>query len=759
MLKSVIQKRTYRQWILVGLTALVFVSLSIFGYWIIQRNQNSFNEFTNARLPSYQAILSLQKSLSDMESLFFQYPNRRDDAYFQSSLKQSLQQYATQLDALEQQFFIHPSSLVLLRSLQKTLPNHAERLTQLLGGDAGAEQAVRHLNTELAPRFQSSRSEITQMVADLNESNVALAASSTGHLKQAVLLALILVFANLAVLLVLMRFNYTRQRALKEQLRLSSYVQNNPIPVYAVSRVGQAIYQNEAAMSVAARWELETLLPDDLESCLMEGVSYSSHEYIKAGRYFELSVSYLNDFQEYHLYVNDVTESKKAEEDLEYLAYHDPITGLVNRQQFCEFVDEALSAQGKPNLTVAILDLDLFDKVVATAGMSVADKVARVAAIRFQRVVTKEPYFNSNSLSYIGGGLFCFAYPKDPVDAKILVQSMKEAAAAPFDIDGFEFYLHLSVGMVSGKHLQHGSSEDALRLADAALKLAKRRGDRSVVVYESWIAERHSRRMEIESGLRAAIQRDEFELFYQPKIALRSGRICGVEALLRWESPGGFISPAEFVPIAEETGQIMEIGQWVVNQACKDVAAWNHAHPISIPVAVNVSAMQLLHTDVANDFLQASRQYDIPLSWLEAEVTETAVIEDFSRALEKLQALHDMGVKVALDDFGTGYSSLSYLQRLPVDVMKIDRSFVQRLRIEALKDESLVESMIGLAHQLGLSVVAEGVETPEQLELLYDWGCEQVQGYLFAKPMPLADLFQFFKEFSPLVRPATARQH
>ena len=557
-------------------------------------------------------------------------------------------------------------------------------------------------------------------------------------------LACLLVCAGFSFLCI--RFNLAKKNAVKEQYRQTSFAQNNPNPVFAIDRDGKVIFANAAAGQEAKNLSLDSLLPDEIENLLLEDKSTPTYEYYKAGRHFHLSLSYLSEFQEYRIYLIDITESKKAEEGLEYLAYHDPITGLVNRQQFCEFVDEALNELSKSKLTVAILDLDFFDKVVATAGMSIADKVARHAAIRLQRLVTQAYYFNANSLSYIGGGLFCFAYPKDPVDAMLLVQRMKEVASEPFDIDGFEFYLHLSVGMVSGKHLTDGSSEDALRLADAALNLAKRRGGNQVVVYESWIAEKHDRRMEIEFGLRAAIQREEFSLVYQPKIASRTGKVCGVEALLRWEGVEGFVSPAEFIPVAEETGQIMEIGQWVIDRACKDLSIWNRDRSEPIPVAINVSAMQLLHADVAGHFKTASERFSVPLSWLEAEVTETAVIEDFKRAVEKLTALHEMGVTIALDDFGTGYSSLNYLQRMPVDVLKVDRSFVQRLRIAALKDQSLVETIIGLAHQLNLAVVAEGVETQEQLDKLTAWGCEYVQGYLFAKPMQFTDLMVFLMQ-------------
>jgi len=709
--------------------------------------------FANSRLPSYKVVLSLQTCLSAFESSFFSFTKTLNHLEFDSKISQSLSIYSEALSRLENNFDIDPNALQKMKFLQENLLGLAAKFKERENASYGEQGMSSFISMNMSPLFVASQNEISELVTTLNASNFALAEESAAHLKQAVLLALLLVFLNLGVLFALTRLNYARRSALREQLRMVSYARNNPNPVFSVSRIGELLYQNKAAKSVTKRWELESLLPDDLDSYLLEGESYSNYEYYKGGRYFDLSVTYLKEFMEYRLYVNDITESKKAEEGLEYLAYHDPITGLVNRQQFCEFVDDALSQLSNLKLSVAILDLDLFDKVVATAGMSAADKVARLAAIRFQRVITKEPYFNANSLSYIGGGLFCFAYPKDPVDAKILVLGMKEVASEPFDIDGFEFYLHLSVGVVSGKHLQDGNSEDALRLADAALNLAKKRGGQRLVVYESWIAEKHSRRMEIEFGLRAAIQRDQFCLYYQPKISLVTGRVSGVEALLRWEHPEGPISPAEFIPIAEETGQVMEIGQWVIRQACKDVAAWNHSLKEPIPVAINVSAMQLLHTDVAKDFLDASKHFGIPLFLLEAEVTETAVIEDFSRALEKLNALHDMGVTIALDDFGTGYSSLNYLQRMPVDVLKIDRSFVQRLRIEALKDDSLVETMIGLAHQLDLCVVAEGVETQEQFDLLNKWECEHVQGYLFAKPMPLTDLLIFFNEFSFLGLP------
>jgi len=706
-----------REWLVAGLFALAFFIFSALCYWIVQSNTNDVNRFSSQHLPRYEALLSIQSSISTIET----------------------QIVDTSISASE-----------VSVGVKQSLLNFEKALTQL---KSFSEDAVNDL-TVLETTFANVESIIeTQVLVELFNSRARLAAEeSSKHFSWAGYLVMVLGAFNFIVLFVLFRMNYARREAQHAQSRLVSHVRNNPNPVFALSMEGEVIYQNQAAFDVCERWDLETPLPENLQAILFDVDRSLSHEYYKGGRYFELNIAYLDGFSEFHAFLTDVTESRKAEEDLEYLAYHDPVTGLVNRQQFSEFVDDALSQEDDVKLTVAIMDLDLFEKVVVTAGMSIADKIARVAAIRFQRVVTKEQYFNSNSLSYIGGGLFCFAYPSDPIDASILIKRMQDEASAPFELEGFEFYLRLSVGMVSGKHLKNGTAEDALRLADAALNLSKKRG-RDRVEYESWIAERHNRRVEIEFGLRTAIQREEFSVFYQPKVSLQTGRICGAEALLRWESEEGYISPAEFIPIAEETGQIMEVGQWVIEQACKDAAIWNRDSTFQfepIPVAINVSAVQLLHADVAGIIREATEKADIHLGLVEAEVTETAVIEDFSRALVKLQELHDMGVAIALDDFGTGYSSLNYLQRLPVDILKIDRGFVQQLRIEALKNESLVESIVSMAHQLDLKVVAEGVEVEAQAEQLLNWGCEYAQGYLIAKPMSLADFLVFKKEFAPL---------
>ena len=346
--------------------------------------------------------------------------------------------------------------------------------------------------------------------------------------------------------------------------------------------------------------------------------------------------------------------------------------------------------------------------------------------------------------------MFSLAYLAPEERVALLLKKMRETIKAPFKIDGFEFFLTLSVGLVGREKLKTADAEEALRLADGALNLAKKQGGDIVVHYREEIEKHYRDRLVMESGLRKAISTNELKMYYQPKVSLKTGLVSGVEALIRWQkSDGSFVSPADFIPVAEESGQILEIGDWVLRQTIADVKAWNAVIQRQVDVAINVSAIQLLHKNLVGDISALTDEQGLPRSIVELEITETAALEDFGRAIEKLEGLSRAGFSISLDDFGTGYSSLSYLQQMPVNKLKIDRAFVKDLS-RGCKQETLTRTMLEMAHQMGLEVVAEGVETEEQLEILRDWNCEYVQGYLLAKPMPLTNLIDYLQNFSRL---------
>jgi PAS domain S-box-containing protein/diguanylate cyclase (GGDEF)-like protein len=418
------------------------------------------------------------------------------------------------------------------------------------------------------------------------------------------------------------------------------------------------------------------------------------------------------------------------QERLDYLAYYDLPTGLANRSLFHNRLSQNLHARGGEQRLIAavLLDVERFRQMNETLGRNASDELLRDIGARLLRV--------NDSTAHLGGGVYGLMLRGARTAADVR-RALAEIVAACFDEPFSRDGRVMRVACRAGIALYPGDGADAdalLRNAEAAVRRSKDSGDR-IVFYASEMNERAAEALAIETQLRRAIERREFVLHYQPKIELASGRICGLEALIRWNDPlTGLVPPVQFIAVLEDTGMIVEVGRWVVAQAFADLRAWS-AQGIRVPrVAVNVSAIQLRKTDfVAGMIEEIQRGGDHP-EWLEIEITESVLMQDVDESTGKLSILRSMGLTVAIDDFGTGYSSLSYLSRLPVDSLKIDRSFVTGMT-SGEEAASIVSTIIALAHGLKLKVVAEGVETAEQAQLLKTLQCDEAQGYLFSKPL------------------------
>ena len=440
---------------------------------------------------------------------------------------------------------------------------------------------------------------------------------------------------------------------------------------------------------------------------------------------------------------HDVTERKALEERLEHQAFHDPLTGLPNRSLLMDRLTHAFSrAERREGAKVAVLffDLDDFKYVNDTLGHGAGDRLLAAAAGRLEGCVRP-----GDTVARLGGDEFAVLL-EDAEGTGEAVRVAERAVGAlrdPFDLGGREVFCGTSVGVALGAAGDpRGRPEDLLRKADLALYEAKRGGKARHAVFDPGAERRAVRRLELENGLRRALERDELVVLYQPVVALDTGRTVGFEALVRWEHPErGLVPPCEFVPLAEENGLIVPIGRRVLREACRRVRDWQDRYPSRPPgppliVGVNLSARQLSHPDLLADVEEALAEARLDPAWLTLEITESAVVGNEERHVDALRKLKDLGVRLAIDDFGTGYSSLSYLRRLPVGMLKIDRSFVEGIgRDGAEENEVVLSGVVGIAHGLGLRVLAEGVETPEQLARLKTLGCDLAQGHLFSGPL------------------------
>ena len=442
----------------------------------------------------------------------------------------------------------------------------------------------------------------------------------------------------------------------------------------------------------------------------------------------------LEDKREYETHLEELVRQRTAE--VEQLAYYDPLTGLPNRVLYADRCAQALAIAQRTRQTAAMLlvSLDRFKKVTDTLGHEAGDVVLKEVATRLQRGVK-----GGETVARFDGDEFALLLPqiREANDAAEIAREIGEAFRPSFHPEDREVYLAASIGI----SLFPTDGEDCatiLKNAAAALCRAKQMGGNNYQFYTKGLNTRALKRLALEASLRRAIEQEEYLTYYQPVVNLSSGSIVGLEALVRWQHPDlGVILPAEFIGLAEDTGLINTIGDWVMRQACAQTREWQIKGHRNLRVAVNVSARQLRQANFAEHVMQILDETGLDPGSLELELTETSIMENAEAAVEFLSELRRTGVKVAIDDFGTGYSSLSYLKHLPIDVLKLDQSFVGGATSDA-DDAALVMAIVTLAHNLRLRVTAEGIETEEQRAFLRLLRCDEGQGFFFGKPAPAA---------------------
>jgi diguanylate cyclase (GGDEF)-like protein len=430
----------------------------------------------------------------------------------------------------------------------------------------------------------------------------------------------------------------------------------------------------------------------------------------------------------------DITERRRSEARIRFLAHHDPLTSLPNRVLFRDRLEKALSELREPHehLTLLCLDLDHFKAVNDTLGHGAGDALLESVSQRLRGCVRAD-----DVVARLSGDEFAILHLSagEPRQAEALARRVVDVVGEPYEIDGKRVLVGVSIGMATAT-IDGPIAEALLKNADLALYRAKADGRGTFRVYEVEMDTEVLVRRAVEADLREAMDRQQFEVFYQPVFDLVANRIGGYEALVRWRHPErGLIPPAQFIPIAEQTGLIVPLGEWVLRQACRDAAAW----PADIKVAVNFSPVQFTAGNIVKAVADALEMSGLAPGRLELEITESTLMQDSERTVTTLHSLRRLGLRTALDDFGTGYSSLSYLRSFPFDKIKIDQSFVREMitRPDCL---AIVNSIAELSRQLGMTTAAEGVETAEQLLLVRQAGCKEAQGYRFGRPLPLAEI-------------------
>ena len=445
--------------------------------------------------------------------------------------------------------------------------------------------------------------------------------------------------------------------------------------------------------------------------------------------------------------VRDISDHRRAEEEIKQLAYYDSLTGLPNRTLLKDRLGQALAQAERDSRQagVLLLDLDRFKGLNDTRGHTVGDRLLQSAANRLQELARA-----GDTVARLGGDEFAIVFVAQDGEQETmhLAKAVLDRFTAPFSFADHDVFSTASIGIAlfpaDGRDV-----DTLLKNADIAMYAAKERGRNQYKFFSAEMTQRAEERMALETCLRRALEREEFSLHYQPQINLQDGWIIGMEALLRWQSPDvGQIPPGRFIPVAEDCGLILPIGEWVLRTACRQAASWLAAGYQVPVVAVNISAIQFRQENLAGSIRDILEETGLPASHLELELTETILMEKPERAKETLWELKRLGISLAIDDFGTGYSSLNYLKHFPLDRLKIDQSFVADITTDP-NDAAIADAIIALARSLGLSVIAEGVETREQVNFLQTNQCYEMQGYFFSHPVPPEACTGFFTEGLP----------
>ncbi|MBI3525512.1 MAG: EAL domain-containing protein [Betaproteobacteria bacterium] len=446
---------------------------------------------------------------------------------------------------------------------------------------------------------------------------------------------------------------------------------------------------------------------------------------------------------------NDVTDSKRYQDELEHQSTHDMLTDLPNRNLLKDRITQGISYANRYKQTlmaVAFIDLDNFKFINDSLGHQAGDQVLKMVSARLNACLR-----SSDTAARMGGDEFVLILFEDPDEINTaaasiiaILQRCIVEVALPYHIGSHEFFITCSIGYALVP--EDGDTVEALlKNADMALYRAKEHGRNNIQRYIPELNDKAIQRLELDNDLRRALDNGEFFLCYQPQIALNSRRIVGMEALIRWRHPQrGLISPAEFIPIAEEVGLIVPIGNWVLRTACAQAKAWQDAGLPSIKLSVNLSARQFMQPDLAMSIRLILAQTGFSAAHLELELTESLIMHNAELFIATLRSLKEVGIELAIDDFGTGFSSLSYLKRFPIDRLKIDQSFIRDI-VTDTDSAAISQAVITLGHSLGLKVIAEGVETSEQMDFLHDNRCDEIQGFYYSKPLP-AEEFQKFQQ-------------
>lgn len=689
------------------------------------------------QLPKVDTIHSLQTEIKRLELVLYRYYETTDSDVYQRASQQTQAQIDSYLSTLDS---------VFVASIEAYLQK-----LQLIANKFDAEIRSQGIDWNLLRDYLAGSRQVSDNLDGmLHQKALALRKSSQGYAKntQAIIAKMILtqvMFSGL-VLVLLLIVGFVLNRQLRQHFihrELALYPEQNPQPILRFSMQGKALYLNPAAVNLATALNVSNdplqLLPADYQqkipAQLTLSAGYESDVYPLGDSVYSVNFHHLQGDRAFYAYLMDVTDRAKAEQELIYQSAHDLLTNLPNRRKLDAILQQKTQSSLKP-FSLLLLKVSRLDLINASLGHEMTDRL--FVAIS-QRLTSQKKQQNANITIFAFEPGSWVVIDDDTATAAIAKQhgeALLNEFIAPIQINDSEFNLRCHIGITL--YPQGGcSAQELLRNADAALRQGVSE-NRTIRLYSEDLTQQAIYWLKLEQGLKQALNKQQFSFNIQPKVDARTGNFAGGEALIRWQHDNNWISPAEFIPIAEDSGLINAIGAWVLTAACQQWVSWQQAglHPKRL--AVNVSAQQFMQPDFVEFVADTLMTTGMHATALELEITEAVASEQPEKIIHTMNRLKKLGVHLAIDDFGTGYSSLSYLRRFPVNTLKIDRSFVSTMETSE-NSAAIVRMILSLAKELKLKVVAEGVENAVQQRLLADLGCDLLQGFYFFKPLTIKD--------------------
>jgi len=734
------------------LALLAGIAISTLTYLRGESVLHAGNALTEQSLPRFDTISRLRNAIFSQKPILYEYYATADRTAFLTRYASTHEDTLLGLRALQDMNQASPE-LARLEAIIDRIHTQSKRLDQTMSTAPIDWDRAREILTEVSEAEARITPELDALVQINRQQVIHYGQETKNNTNSMMQMVVGFTVAGLIMALFIAYYVNAYLRETANRRLLAIFPERSPNPMLRLSEAGAVLFANDATRDLILHFgltDIEEILPLDLELRLMQLHAASQQritwEYTIGQHTLDCTVHLLPDLRVCHLYLADITERKQAELRLVRQALQDAVTGLPNRRLFRERLEITLK-QNLAHCAVALIRPDRIKLVLESQGYAASDNLIGAMAERLMTALTEHAGdAPAVDLFRFEGATFGLLITQlaDTSELDALMRRLQAAMFEPLKVEEREFFFTLSIGIAISP--DHGSDAETLfKNAEAAVNRIRSEGGNGFRFYTQDLSERTEQWLAMEQGLRRALERNELLLHYQPQVNLLSGEIIGAEALIRWQNPErGLVSPMQFIPLAEETGLIVPIGAWVLRTACLQAKSWLD-HGNDLVMAVNISARQFQHPGFIDLVEEILAETGLPAKNLELEITESVAMHDAERTTATLQALRQVGIQLSIDDFGTGFSSLAYLRRFPLSKLKVDQSFVRNLSVNEY-DATIAHTVILLGHSLQLTVIAEGVETKEQLDVLRRLGCEEMQGYYFSRPVPAADLSTLLKE-------------